>query len=332
MLKQILILKMEKVLEKWLFPKNTPNVTLDALYLHFKSMDFTPIIKAFTDRLQNVDYKFSKSEQVSGSICFFGGVFTSLLNYGYIENIEGLFTFALCYMLIDHFLDDDTISKAEKTKCMNEVYLFMSTGERSDNKLVNAAADRYLKLVAEVPECQEYILKLFKSELEGVKVQSRKDLPREVYLKIAEEKGGYTAAVIGSIIGLDGEDEKKESYRLGSLIQSPCDDLLDKNDDALLSIYTLVRYDIDHGVLDSYIRESIIKIDELSNIYNFFKPILLLGIILGIHDNPGCINSQLDELLQKYNPFDKNTSKITLIEWFHEKLYKYIDENMEVNL
>ena len=322
---------MEKVLEKWLFPKNTPNVTLDALYLHFKTMNFTPIIKAFTDRLQNVDYKFSKSEQVSGSICFFGGVFTSLLNYGYIENIEGLFTFALCYMLIDHFLDDDTISEAEKTKCMREVYLFMSTGEKSDNKLVEAAADRYLKLIAEVPECQEYILKLYKSELEGVKVQSRQDLPREVYLKIAEDKGGYTAAVIGSIIGLDGEDEKRGSYRLGSSIQK-VDDFLDTQDDALLSIYTLVRYDFDRGYLDNYIKHVIQEIDSLSNVYNFFKPILLLGIILSVHDNPGCISSELNKLFQKYNPFDKNTSKITLIEWFHEKLYKYIDENMEVNL
>ena len=322
---------MEKVLEKWLFPKNTPNVTLDALYLHFKSMDFTSVIKAFTDRLQTIPYSFSKSEQVSGSICFFGGVFTSLLNYGYIENIDGLFTFALCYMLIDHFLDDDTINEAEKTKCMSEVYLFMSTGEKSDNKLIDAAADRYLKLVTEVPECQEYILKLFKSELEGVKVQSRKDLPREVYLKIAEEKGGYTAAVIGSIIGLDGEDEKRESFRLGSVIQW-VDDFLDLEDDSLLSIYTLVRYDLDRGNLDEYIEYTIEKIDILSNVYNFFKPILLLGLILSVHDNPGCIGDELNELLQKYNPFDKNTSKNTLIEWFHKRLYEYIDENMRVNL
>ena len=323
---------MEKVLEKWLFPKNTPNVTLDTLYLQLKNNDFTPAIKAFTDRLETIPYSFSKSEQVSGSICFFGGVFTSLLNYGYIENIEGLFTFALCYMLIDHFLDDNTVNAEEKDKCMKEIYLFMSTGEKSENKLINAASDRYLKLIKEVPECQEYIMKLFKSELEGAKVQSSNKLDREIYLRIAEEKGGLTAAVIGSIIGLNSEKEKQESFRLGSLIQTPCDDLLDTHDDSLLSIYTLVRYDIDHGILDSYIRESIIKIDELSNVYNFFKPILLLGIILGLHDNPGCIGNELNDLIQKYNPFDKNTSKDTLIEWFHDKLYKYIDENMKVNI
>ena len=142
---------MEKVLNKWLFPKNTPNITLDTLYLQLKCIDFTPVIKAFTDRLETIPCSFSKSEQVSGSICFFGGVFTSLLNYGYIEEMEGLFTFALCYMLIDHFLDDNTISSEEKNKSMKEIHDFITMGKRSENKLIYAAADRYLELIKRVP-------------------------------------------------------------------------------------------------------------------------------------------------------------------------------------
>ena len=94
-----------------------------------------------------------------------------------------------------------------------------------------------------------------------------------------------------------------------------------------MDIYTLARYDIDHGNLDNHIIDGIKKIGELSNVYNFFKPILLLGIILGVHDNPGCITDNLNNILQKYNPFPKNTSKDTLTEWFHEKLYSYIEEN-----
>ena len=322
---------MEKVLNKWLFPKNTSNITLDTLYLQLKCIDFTPVIKAFTDRLETIPCSFSKSEQVSGSICFFGGVFTSLLNYGYIEEMEGLFTFALCYMLIDHFLDDNTISSEEKNKSMKEIHDFITIGKRSENKLIDAAADRYLELIKRVPSCQEYIMKLFKSELEGVKIQQNKNLEREVYLKIAEEKGGLTAAVIGSIIGLNSQKEKIESFRLGSLIQL-VDDELDYKDDCELNIYTLARYDLENNGLDEYIKYTIKKIDELSNVYNFFKPILLSGLILGVHDNPGCITDELNELLQKYNPFSENTSKDSLTEWFHDKLYEYIDENMEINL
>src|SRR5579871_5378508 len=100
MLSEAQILEIEQICEKWMFRKdkieNFPD--LNTLYFYLKNIDFTSIIKAFTSRLDKIPYKFSKSEQVSGSVCFFGGVMTSLLNYGYIEQIEGLFTFALCYM------------------------------------------------------------------------------------------------------------------------------------------------------------------------------------------------------------------------------------------
>tara|TARA_R110002153_G_scaffold50138_4_gene141100 strand:+ start:625 stop:1599 length:975 start_codon:yes stop_codon:yes gene_type:complete len=316
---------MESVLETWLFPKTNSNLTLETLYSQMKDMDFTSVIRAFTDRLDTIPYTFSKSEQVSGSICFFGGVFTSLLNYGYIEEIDGLFTFALCYMLIDHFLDDNTISQEEKSQSMSEIYAFLTEGKRGDNKLINAAGDRYLGLVERVPECQEYFMKLFKSELEGAQVEQRNDLDREVYRRNADEKGGLTATVIGSILGLKSEKQKVESRSLGRLIQIN-DDILDCIFDRSVGIYTLAIYDIDHGNLDQYVREAIIDIANLSNVYNFFKPILLLGVILGVHDNPGHLSEELNTLLQKYNPFNENTSKDSLSEWFHDKLYLYIDD------
>jgi len=320
--KELDIKEIEKICDTWLFKKNENNATLDEFYNKAKEIDFSGPINAFTSRLATIDWKFTKSEQVSGSICFYGGVFTSLLNYGYIENIEGLFTFALCYMLIDHFLDDNTISDSEKEKSMKDVYSFIMNGEKTDNKLLNAGAERYSKLIKENPKTKEYFIKLFQSELKGAYIQKRKDLDRETYLQIAEEKGGFTAAVIGSIIGLE---DIEESLKLGQIIQG-VDDYLDIGDDSALEIYTLARYDLDNGNMDNYITYTIKKVGELSNVYNFFKPILLLGTILGIHDNPGCISKELDSILQKYNPFSENTSKDSLVKWFHEKLYSYIEE------
>jgi len=313
--------KIEKICETWLFKKNENNATLDEFYEKVKNIDFSGPIKAFTSRLSEIDCEFSKSEQVSGSICFYGGVFTSLLNYGYIENIEGLFTFALCYMLIDHFLDDKNISDEEKNESMRDIYLFIMNGEKTDNKLLNAGSDRYLKLIQENPKTKEYFIKLFKSELRGVNIQKNKNLDREIYLEIAEEKGGLTAAVIGSIIGLE---DIEESMKLGALIQLT-DDYLDIGDDTALEIYTLARYDLDNGNLDEYVIYTIKKIGELSNVYNFFKPILLLGIILGVNDT-GNISEELNSILQKYNLFNENTSKDFLTEWFHYRLYEYIEE------
>ena len=101
----------------------------------FEKIDFSPLIDAFTTRLKTISCKFSHSEEVSGAICYFGGITTSLLHFGYVEEIEGLFTFALCYMLIDHYLDDNNISEDEKKKSMKDIYNFIYKGERNcENK------------------------------------------------------------------------------------------------------------------------------------------------------------------------------------------------------
>jgi hypothetical protein len=311
--------EISRVYEKWGLRKGIHLNNLDEL----EKIDFSPVINAFVKRLETIPCKFSHSEEVSGAVCFFGGVVTSLLNFGYIEEIEGLFTFALCYMLIDHYLDDNTISAIEKKKSMKDIYKFIVSGEEnSENKLINAAADRYLDLVERVPSCKQYILKLFKAELKGVEISNRKDLSREEYSKIDEEKGGLTAVAIGSIIGVT---DIKECMKLGHLIQI-VDNLLDIQDDTDLGIYTLARYDLDRGSLDRYIFDNVIMIDQLSNIYNFFKVILLTGLILGIHDNPHSISENLHSVLQKYNIFSSESSKNSLNTWFHEKLYSYIEK------
>jgi hypothetical protein len=313
-----------QICDKWILKKDFPD--LDKLYIELKEVDFSPLIKAFTSRLDTISCKFSKSEQVSGSVCFFGGVITSLLHYGFIEELEGLFTFALCYMLIDHYLDDNTISTEEKRKSMKDIYLFIYKGVKCENNpLIAAAADRYLSLIERVPRCREYILKLFDSELRGVEIQGRTDLPRETYLEIAEEKGGLTAAAIGSIIGLTDEEIENESMKLGALIQY-IDDIIDIKDDKNLGIMTLARYDLEESNLDRYIYECMKKITELSNVYNFFKPILMKGLILGVHDNPYSISEDLFCTLSPYDTFSADISKDSINNWFHGKLYSYISE------
>lgn len=317
--------EIKTICDKWLWRKNDEivNKNMDTLFNYCKLLNFHSIINAYKTRLEKIPWKFTKSEEVSGSICFFGGVVTSLLNYGHIKEIEGLFTFAVCYMLIDHFLDDEKNTKEEKDKCIKEIYEFISTGIKNSNRLVMAIGDQYLELIHRVPRCKEFFLKLFQSELKGLKVQNNQNLTREDYLRAAEEKGGYTSLCIASIIGLE---INQDNYGLGSLIQTPCDDLLDIKDDETSGIYTLVRYDIDHGNLDRYLYESFKKIDNLGPVYNFFKVILMSGIILGIHDNPGCISESLNEVIKTYDVYT-GTSKEKLIEWFYNKLSEYCQES-----
>lgn len=313
--------EIEKICEKWLL--KAYQINFDSIYLFCQDIDFSSPINYFTERLEKIPYKFSKSETVSGSICFYGAVFTSLLNTGKVEEIEGLFTFALCYMLIDHFLDDINNSDTEKEKSMKEIYNFLKYEKESNNPLILAAKDRYLELIRKNVNLKHCLISLFESEIRGHQISTHLNKPREEYKSIAKEKGGKTASAIATIIGIP-HDENTSHYICGSLIQY-VDDLLDIKDDERLNIYTLARYDYEHSNLDKYIYETIIEIDNLDPIYNFFKIILLTGIILSIHDLPNSVSSPLYSILSKYDPFNKNISKSSLNEWFHDKLYKYIN-------
>jgi len=316
--------EIKNICNTWLIHKNNKlnSGKLDIFYQCYKGIDFSSVIKAFSDRLKTINWQFTKSEEVSGSICFFGGVATSVLNYGYIKEIEGLFTFAVCYMLIDHFLDNEAVSDSDKLLFIKEIYQFIITGVKNDNLMVQAVGDRYLELINRVPKCREFFIKLFISELEGYKIEKTNTFTRNDYSKSSDEKGGLTSLCIASIIGLP-TDEK--NHEVGALIQK-VDNLLDIEDDKAAGIYTLARYDLDNGNLDRYLYETMIRIKDLSPIYNVFKIILLLGLILGIHDHPGCISNSLNEIIKNYDIFE-GTSKNKLIEWFHSKLGEYMKNN-----
>jgi hypothetical protein len=309
----------EKIFQKWLFSEKQ-HKSLEEIYLGISQIDFSGLINAFVKRLSEINYSFTKSEQVSGAICFYGSVFVSLLNTGKIEQIEHLFTFALCYMLVDHFLDDKNNTEKTKLEIMEELQKFIQNGEVGENSLIQAAGKRYQELINDIPEVKKEILNLFDAEWKGHQISKSKSHSRDIYKEIALKKGSGTARVIACIIGL----ELEPNDHLGALIQL-VDDCLDVSDDADLNIFTLARYDLEKTNWDNYILETCLEIEKLDKVYNFFKPILLTGLILGVHDNPNSVSEELSALIQKYDFFN-TTSKNYLNEWFYNKLYQYIDD------
>jgi hypothetical protein len=328
-----------KVLSKWLIPTqpqnkvdliNLQNLNLISNYMY--DIDFIPFIKAFSDRLNSINYYFSNSEKVSGAFCFYGSLFTSLLNFGHVESIDDLFTFALGYMLIDHFLDNKDICLKEKEEKIREIGDYLLNGiVYENNELIQVIQERYNDLILRKPYCKKYFLHLFRAEWEGHKLEKNNNLTQNQdqtrfhYLDICEKKGGYTALCIASIMDLLSNEEdgkSKNAYNLGDCIQR-VDDMLDIDDNKELGIYTLIRYDIENKNVDQYIYETCVLIENLSSNYNFFKPILLTGIILSIHDHPHIVSEDLFLLIKSYDHFS-NISKAKLVDFFHEKLFSYI--------
>jgi len=307
------------ILERWMFNKNNPVDTylLEMIQLVFGNFCYDDFVTAFTSRLKEIDYPFTESEKVSGSGCFYGGMITSILHFGYVKNIEGLFTFSLCYMLVDNFLDNKDISEESKTETMRDVFNFITGKPYTENPLIKVVKDRYLAMISETPKAQHHIVKLFKSEYQGHRL---KDGTRGKYLEIAEEKGGLTTVVISAVLGLDSEKDLRESMKLGACIQL-VDDFMDLKDDISLNIMTVARHDIQNfSCLDSYVTYTLQKISDLDQIYNTFRPLLIFGLLLGIKEYPDCVSLELQKVVEPYFIF--TTNKESIITWFYQGMFR----------
>ena len=325
--------QLESICKRWLIPIKKTDQSKDETFLkiidnlydnYLKELDFGPAIRAYLQRIKQIPINFTQSEEISGSIVMFGCIFMSLQNFGYIKELDGAFLFGLSYMLIDHMLDDISVSKKDKLRNVIEIYKFMK-GEEVDiqhNQILSVTSQKYKQLIQRVPVCKDYFKKLFESEIKGFIIQENPNLSRETYHKIAIEKGGLTGSAMGSILGL----EEQYNYDLAAVLQL-VDDLDDISIDIHENIYTLARYDWDNKNLDEYIYETMKRIDQLPSVYNFFKVVLMLLVMLGIHDHLEGISERLYNRISLYIPYDQETNKEKLTQWFTEKVYDYIYKN-----
>lgn len=312
----------EKI-EKWVLPvSDRSNHILDFIYDKLTDIDYQPAIDQFVRRIDLIDYKFTNDAKVSGAICFFGSIMMSLVQLGYINNIDELFTLSSCYILMDHYLDDNTIPMIDKVKTISQTYKFIDnpTGDNEiESEIIQAVATRYVDMVNKVPSAVDHLKGLFKSEVKSMYLEYQDNLDRETYLESAEMKGGMTCNAIQALLNLEVTNDE---FQLGALIQL-VDNQLDIEDDMELGIHTIATYDFKNdGNLDKLFIYTVNKIDEMSNKYNIFKPILLLGLILAVHTNRDKYTNNIIELSNKYNYFGSDTTKETLGSMIHKKLFR----------
>ncbi len=306
-------------LEKWIPSKNKQPETDNILFKFYSfaaGIDFSPIIKKFKERIDKINYKFAYGAKASGAVCFFGSSLMSLVQLGYIKNVDKLLTFSSCYMLIDHYLDDDTISMKDKTRTISQINKFIEGNyNKTDNTIIKLVADKYIEM--ESPKTSVHLKNLFKAEVKTMRLQTKANLNRETYLQICEIKGGLTCNAIQSLIGLDITGDE---YILGSCIQL-VDDILDIDDDISLNINTIATHDYRKlGNLDNILVYTINKIDNMNNKYNLFKPILYLGLMMAIHTNTDKFSDEMIEIISPFIHYESSSDKDTFIELIRNKI------------
>jgi len=310
-------------LRKWIPSKadgTESGILLSKIYSMFLGVNLKPLTEQFSSRIQTVKYDFAESALTSGAVCLFGSIGMSLVQLGYVNNIDELFTFASCYMLTDHYLDDNTVSLEQKVKTIHQINSFINkvtplSGESVDTNIIDepiikSVADRYIDMVHKIPGSEHHLKESFRSEVKTMYLQRQKDLDRDTYLHLSEWKGGLFCNAIQSIINLPVTDR---DYELGAAIQL-VDEMLDIDDDIELGINTIATYDYSHdGNLDRLLGYTVDKIYNLDKVYTLFKPVLYLALIFAVHENRNKYSDEMIAMMDNFIYFKEGTTKKDLI-------------------
>lgn len=327
-------------IKKWIPTKSDTtsfNNFLLKLYTLCLGIDFSPGIKQFTQRISKIKYDFTSAAYSSGAVCFYFSMIMSLLQLGYINNIDQLFTFSSCYILIDHFLDDETIPMEIKIKNIKQINEFIGSVTsdttnfntnsnnitKIDSPIIQAVGDKYIEMVTQLPGTTKHLKELFHAEVKTMYLQTHDNLDRKTYLDICEWKGGLTCTAIQSLLGLEITEAE---YKLGSSIQL-IDDMLDINDDIKSKINTIATHDYKkYGNLDELLIYTIEQIDAIDNKYNFYKPILFLELVLAVHTHRDKYTTTMIELIEPFIHYSPEMTKDGIFKWFQDKLAPHFNK------
>jgi len=323
----------EKI-DRWIPSKYDVNGIKDVFWqlcLLCSTIDYSSLFKLFDNRIKKLDYGFMDSAITSGATCFFGSLIMSICQLGYIKNIDELFTFAACYILTDHYIDDNTVPMKEKIKTINQIDTFINniTPNASDlsnennigieSEIIKVVAKNYISMINKIPSSEKHLKEMFQVEVKTMFFQTNPNLNRQDYLYISEWKGGLFCIAIQSLLELE---ITQAEYEIGAVIQL-VDEVHDIDDDIQLGINTIATYDYKtYGNLDKLLDYIINKIDNLNSKYNLFKPLLYSALILAVKNHEAKYTQPTINLINNFNYYQPTTSKQTLMEWLIQELNK----------
>ena len=321
----------EKI-NRWIPSKSDDTESRSQLIQLYKlglATDFSPIFRQFGNRIQDMKYDFLQSAITSGAMCFFASLVMSICQLGYINNIDELFTFAACYILTDHYLDDNKILMVEKVNTIRQINKFIdavgpvknsisfSDNIRINSPIIRVVAKNYVNMVTNIPNSEQHLREVFHAEVKTMYLQTHSELDRNTYLEICEWKGGLFCNAIQAILGLD---ITLAEYDLGACIQL-VDDIMDIEDDIKLGINTIATHDYrTYGNLDKLVVYMVNRIDKLDRKYTAFKTILYIGFTLAVHNNREKYSSKMLELMENFIYFKPTTTKKNMIVWLKDKI------------
>lgn len=238
-----------------------------------------------------LNQKITPPDMMASGMIFFYGCIMFLMsddswNETYETKIEDVSKYLILYMIADNYIDSK-LFKNDTAKQM-KLAIHRKIGKITDLHVKNLR-EIYLDLISRYPHSENFIIDLFYSEIDGLKIQNNENLSEEDYFKIACEKGGKTFLVLNSFTDdtkydynyyeelkkkLENNmqfDVSRNAYYIGALMQL-FDDCLDVEDDMSNDIHTVATWHYkEYGNLDKLWQKLIKMVLKLDSSFNSFK-------------------------------------------------------------
>lgn len=300
---------------------NGTNKTFGIPLLH-KYLEF---LQPYVNVLQ-INDKPRESDLVASGIVFFYGCFFYIMHFpNWGKHIHDIFLYNLLYMLVDHYIDDIKLNINLKALAISQMFILIEDPTAKItyvDPILAVIAEIYTKLLTRCPHCKLAIIKLFKAEIEGLKIQRSANYSRAQYYDIACKKGGYTMQVLLGILNINDEKLLKDTYHLGTIMQL-IDDSVDVLADRRNNINTIATYDLSTSVistLDTLWIDIINRIDQIDPVFNMFKLIYTIFTVYLPGRIPNCYSDQLRIDVSALNLFEKIDGSGLLVDNINNEL------------
>lgn len=266
------------------------------------------MIHYYVNRIHMVEKElsiFKHNVMTAGLFCFMGQLILYYCQYGLWDQakarnpdihvhghdvLDMAFDFASMYMYVDYFFDDVDMDEKKRKETLSIMLKLLDDPECMEPpERMKGLVNSYINILRVTPQSKIDLIKLFMTELEGVRYQKNPNLTRREYMDIAERKGGLTGIAIQSIFRSDKENG---AYEIGVLLQL-IDDMIDVHDDIEDGVHTIATHDLQkYGNMDRIFSYTAAKIYLIPATYTLFRFLLMEALCYAL-SLKGCFSSTL---------------------------------------